>query len=193
WEARNRAQGLTPDIEVYIEKRQNTGAMLLALDFIDLTEHISITPEMYSSSQVQLLLRVTNNAVCWSNDILSLEKEIARGDLNNLVLAVRQQHNCPLQEAIERVNAMITSEIKLFETLAAQLPTLSPAYTQELQKYVAAMQAWIRGNLDWSIETQRYSHIEHPPTGKGLSYLEDLLPDDPAPSTGNDDIQGNGD
>lgn len=177
WETTNRAQGLIPEITLYIEKRQDTGAMLLALDFIDLTEHTSLPAEVYASSQFQALLRITNNAVCWSNDIFSLEKEIARGDLNNLVLAVQQEQDCTLQEAVDLVNAMITREIQLFETLVGQLPGAFPRQAQELQRYCAVMQSWIRGNLDWSLETVRYTEIERGKNAQQLSYLEPLLPE----------------
>lgn len=179
WETLNRMQGLVPDIERYIEKRQDTGAMLLALDYIELTEHIIFPPELYASSQLQVLIRITNNAVCWSNDIISLEKEIVRGDLNNLVLAVQQQYRCTLQEAVDRVNCMTTGEIKLFELVAEQVPALFPAHKQALCRYIACMQAWIAGNLAWSFETDRYSAVEQKRADEQLSYLEAILPTEP--------------
>jgi 5-epi-alpha-selinene synthase len=122
---------------------------------------------------------MTNNAICWSNDIISLEKEMARGEPNNLVLAIQQQYACTLQEAVHLINEMITSEVKLFTSLSPLVLDAFPDYRQELQKYVAVMQAWIRGNLDWSFETLRYSDVEQITPGRNLSYLEAILPQMP--------------
>ena len=175
WETQNRTQGRIPGVETYIEKRQDTGAMLLALDFIDLTEQVSMEPEVYASTEVQTLIRTTNNAVCWSNDIISLEKERTRGDVNNLVLAVQHARQCSLQAAVDHVNAMITEQVQLFIETEQRLLALFPANRRDMQKYIAVMRAWIRGNLDWSAETHRYSHVEPNTEGKGVSYLESIL------------------
>jgi hypothetical protein len=174
WETQNRAQGRIPPIDTYIEKRQDTGAMLLALDFIDITEHVSLPDEIYGSAEMQTLMRTTNNAVCWANDIISLEKERARGDVNNLVLAVQYARQCSLQVAVDVVNAMITEQVQLFLETVPRLLLLFPASIQDIEKYVAIMRAWMRGNLDWSFETQRYSHVEQ--NTMGVSYLESILP-----------------
>jgi hypothetical protein len=179
WETRNRASGNIPDVEVYIEVRQDAGAMRLALDYMDLTEHIDLPVEIYQSSLVQVLLRLTNNIVCWSNDIFSLEKELARGDLNNLVLAIQQERRSSLQEAVERVNELITREVRLFQEISRFALAAVPDYALDLQKYLAGMQAWIRGNLDWSLETQRYSHVEPVAPGETPDYLEDIFSVDP--------------
>lgn len=179
WELRNRAGKGIPHVEIYIEKRQETGGMRLMLDFIDLTEHVNLPLKVYESSLVQALMRITNNAICWSNDIISLEKEMARGEPNNLVLAIRQENVCTLQEAVHLINEMITGEVKLFTKLSPLVLDAFPDYKQELQKYVAVMQAWIRGNLDWSFETLRYSDVEQITPGRNLSYLEAILPQMP--------------
>jgi hypothetical protein len=176
WETCNRAAGTIPDVEIYIDKRQDAGAMRIALDYIDLAAHIDLPAEVYSSSLVQTLLRITNNAVCWANDIISLEKEIARGDLNNLVLALQAAHACTLQEAVLQANEMLTREVQLFTHLAPLLTDAFPVYEQDLQKYLISMQGWIRGNLDWSVETDRYKFVEVSAPGQSVSYLEAILP-----------------
>lgn len=175
WETGLRARGETPDVALYIKKRQDAGAMHLALDYIDLAEHVDLPPEIYESTLVQALLLITNNVVCWQNDIVSVEKELAHGDFSNLVLVLAKAHNCSLQEGVERSNEMTTREIKLLESLSGLVPTTFPDYKQELEKYLASMRAWIRGNLDWSLESFRFSDIEPTVEGKEPSYLETIL------------------
>lgn len=178
WETALRASGEVPDVSLYIEKRQDTGAMHLALDYIDLVEHVDLPPEIYESTLVQALFQAINKIICWQNDIVSVEKEMARGTLSNLVLVLRNAYGYSLQEAIEQANAMITAEVRLFEQLSICAPNIFPAHVQELERYLASMRGWIRGNLDWSLESYRFSEIDQTGVGKEPEYLEAILEED---------------
>ncbi len=175
WETGNRARGETPDVAIYIQKRQDAGAMHLALDYIDLAEHVELPPEIYEGTLIQALLLTINNIVCWQNDIVSVEKEMAHGDFSNLVLVLQKAYGYTLQEAAERANELTTAEVRLFERLSALAFELLPDYKQEIEKYLASMRAWIRGNLDWSLESRRFSEIEPLIEGRDPSYLETIL------------------
>ena len=177
WETGNRARGETPGVSLYIRKRQDAGAMRQALDYIDLAEHVELPPEVYECTLMQALFLTINNIVCWQNDVVSVEKEMAHGDFSNLVLVLRRAYGYSLQEAAEKANILITGEIMLFEKLSEFAPVALPAYRQEIDVYLASMRAWIRGNLDWSLESARFSEIEPIVDGKDPSYLERLLED----------------
>lgn len=180
WETGLRARGETPDIGMYLKKRQDAGAMRLALDYIDLAEHIDLPPDIYESTLVQALLLITNNVVCWQNDIFSVEKELAHGDYSNLAVVLQRARGCSLQEGIEIANEMITREIRLLESLTGLVPKTFPDHRQDLEKYLACMRAWVRGNLDWSLESYRFSEIEPTVEGHEPSYLETILSDEPS-------------
>ena len=180
WETGLRERGETPDIALYLKKRQDAGAMKLALDYIDLAEHVDLPPEIYESTLVQALLLITNNVVCWQNDIVSVEKELAHGDYSNLVLVLARAHSVSLQEGVERANAMITGEINLLEHLALLVPQTLPGHQAELATYLTCMRAWVRGNLDWSLESYRFSVIEASAADREPSYLEPILSAQPA-------------
>lgn len=175
WETRNRGQGEVPDLAVYIEKRQDAGAMRLALDYIDLTEHVDLPAEVYQSTLIQALLLATNNVVCWQNDLFSIEKEIARGNLSNLVLVLQRAYGGRLQDAVELANDMITREVRLFEQLSKLTGEAFPAYRQDLEKYLVVMRAWMRGNIDWSIDSARYLDVEQFAQGDDPDYIEPIL------------------
>jgi 5-epi-alpha-selinene synthase len=178
WETGLRARGETPEVALYIKKRQDAGAMRLALDYIDLAEHVTLPPEIYESTLVQSLLLITNNVVCWQNDIVSVEKELAHGDYSNLVLVLARAHGVSLQEGAEQANTMTTREIKLLESLTPLVPDAFPEYQSELEKYLICMRAWVRGNLDWSLESYRFSEIEASVEGSEPGYLETILSDE---------------
>jgi hypothetical protein len=180
WETGNRARGETPDVTMYIQKRQDAGAMHLALDYIDLAEHVELPPEIYEGTLIQGLLLTINNIVCWQNDIVSVEKEMAHGDFSNLVLVLQKAYGCTLQEAAERANELTTAEVRLFERLSDLALEMLPDYKQEIETYLASMRAWIRGNLDWSLESRRFSEIEPLVEGRDPSYLETILENKPS-------------
>jgi 5-epi-alpha-selinene synthase len=179
WETGNRARGETPEIAMYIQMRQDAGAMHLALDYIDLAEHVELPPEIYEGTLMQALLLAINNIVCWQNDIVSVEKEMAHGDFSNLVLVLRKAYGYSLQGAVERANELITAEIRLFEHLCLCTGDLLPGYSQEIEQYLASMRAWIRGNLDWSLESLRFREIEPLGEGQEPGYLETILENEP--------------
>ncbi|MBE3559283.1 MAG: hypothetical protein IMW89_08665 [Ktedonobacteraceae bacterium] len=175
WTVRNRALGIVPDIASYVEKRRHSGGMTIGIDLIDFAEHIELPEQLLNSPQFEILNRTTNDVVCWSNDIISLEKERARGDVNNLVVVVQHAYGLTLQQAIDHVNALVTAQARLFEETERQLPAFAPELAPKVQKYLDGLKAWMRGNLDWSGETHRYSHVEHTASGQAVSYLDPIL------------------
>jgi hypothetical protein len=156
WEATNRRQGTIPDAASYCAMRPFTSAVYPCLLLIELAEHIHLPPEVYDHPDVQRLLLMTNNVISWSNDMLSLEKELRQGDMHNLAIILSHEQKLPLQEAVDRVGALHDAEVRAFIALAAYLPTFGPALDADLLRYVAGMRFWMRANLDWSIVTARY-------------------------------------
>lgn len=156
WEAKNRRQQLWPGIEAYIRLRPYTGGLLTDIDLIDLTESISLPIEVRRHPTIDALIAITNNVVCWSNDIISLQKERSYQDMHNLALIIYHRESIGLQAAIDKVNDMIGAEVRRFQTLKATLPRFGDQIDQDVSKLIAVLQAWMRGNLDWSFESGRY-------------------------------------
>jgi terpene synthase-like protein len=166
WEATNRLQGAMPDGATYRTMRPFTGAVYSYLQLIEFTEQLDLPPTVRDHPDVQGLAQMTNNCICWSNDIISLEKELIHGDVHNLVLILGAEQNLSLQEAVDQVAALHDAEVRAFIALAAQLPSFGAAVDAELQRYVAGMQFWMRANLDWSAATARYRPAAPPQVGR---------------------------
>lgn len=156
WEAENRLQNIWPDAETYIRMRPFTGGLLTDIDLIDLTEAISLPLEARKHPILGELIAITNNVVCWSNDIISLQKERSHRDMHNLVLIINHHEPIDLQAAIEKVKDMIEAEVRCFLRLETTLPRFGEKVDDDLAKFIAVMRAWMRGNLDWSFESGRY-------------------------------------
>lgn len=160
WEAENRTAGHIPDIATYIRMRPFAGALNTDVDLIEPCEHIYLPSAVYEHQVVRYLTLACNNIVCWSNDIISLEKEQKSGDMHNLVIVVQHERGCSWQEAVDCVAEMHNAEVQKFVQVAQQLPPFGADIDAELARYIAILCAWMRGNLDWAFDTGRYGKAQ---------------------------------
>jgi hypothetical protein len=159
WEATNRRRGQIPDAESYCAMRLFTSAVYPCLLLIELTEGLRLPSEVCDHPDVQRLSKMTNNVISWSNDIISLEKELRQGDVHNLALILSHEQKLSLQAAVNRVGALHDAEVYAFIALARRLPSFTPTVDADLQRYVSGMRFWMRANLDWSLGTVRYQSM----------------------------------
>ncbi len=153
WEAHNRRRVRTPDEAEYLEMRPFTSAVYCFLSFIEIAEQISLSPNVRNNPTIQALSLMTNNVISWFNDLISYPKEIACGDVHNLVYIVHRERHISLEDAAVYVVHKHNAEIQAFQHASATLPSSSHS---GIQQYVTGLQAWIRANVDWSIATARY-------------------------------------
>lgn len=156
WEATNRMHDTVPDVASYRIMRPFTSAVYAYLQLIEFTEQLDLPPAVRDHRDVQRLGQMTNNCICWSNDIISLEKEVLHGDVHNLALIIASEQLITLQAAVDQVAMLHDAEMRAFSALAGRLPSFGAAADMELQRYIAGMRSWMRANLDWSAATARY-------------------------------------
>lgn len=159
WEAENRERGVWPDAATYIRMRPYTGGLYTDIELIELTEG-DVPIVVRNHPALDRLALLTNNVVCWSNDIFSLQKERAHRDMHNLVLILHHHEGITEQAAVDRVARLIKGQVQRFIALEARLPQFGPSIDGAVRRFVAVLRAWMRGNLDWSRETGRYRHAE---------------------------------
>jgi 5-epi-alpha-selinene synthase len=156
WEAHNREQGIWPDSETFGRIRPYTSAVYTFIDLIELSEGERLPLVARKHPDYQRLALMTNNVICWCNDLFSLAKERAHFDMHNLVLVLQHESGMSLQEAVEAVALLVEREVRHFVALEARLPSFGPTIDSLVQRFVAVLRAWMRGNLDWSLESGRY-------------------------------------
>jgi hypothetical protein len=176
WDAENRVYKRIPEMHAYIENRRNSVANPMSFDLLDLSRHVEFSIAICESQPFQAILQVANDIVAWHNDVYSLKKELAHGDVSNLVLAVQYAQQCKLQEAVNLVCAMIETETRRFQEMVQHFPTYSAELDPEIRLYLFDLGKWIRGPLDWYHETLRYVEVEYTEQGKASSYVEEILP-----------------
>ena len=155
WELRNLVHKLTPPLPIYLKMRPLTGAAVVVFDLIELCRHAEMA-EIRQHAIVQQLELLANNAICWANDIGSLDKEIVEQNQHNLVLVLQAEHHLAVDEALGRAAAMQAAEEDAFEVLAGGVSDFAGLVRPEVQGYVADLRSFIRGNLVWMHETMRY-------------------------------------
>jgi hypothetical protein len=163
-EARWRAQGgPPPDLEAYINNRDKAGGVMPALDILEIPQHINFPASLPGSPTVRTLRRAVCRFICWVNDLYSLRRELANGETMNTILVITQVYQCTLQQAVDRIKAMIDEQIHLFqETELALASHSSPDMKDAIQHYTFEMRGALRGYLDWLHETGHYSvEIQH--------------------------------
>ncbi len=90
---------------------------------------------------------------------MSLEKELAVGEVHNLVICLSHHHQIPVQEALNRTLDMHNLELEKYLKLEKKLFEQGDTFKKEYEKYTYGLRAVIRGNLDWSIESDRYHFV----------------------------------
>jgi 5-epi-alpha-selinene synthase len=149
WEAENRARGRVPDLATYVRLRDLTGAVKTCFDIFELAEGALAIDARYDA-RLEHLMRLANRAICWSNDLFSVHKELAHGDVHNLAIVLQHESALSIADAVGATVRMHDDAIRQFEQ---HEPGLPPG----MHRFVDALKGWVRANLDWSIETGRYA------------------------------------
>ncbi|ALC24844.1 isoafricanol synthase [Streptomyces pristinaespiralis] len=161
-EAHHRNADRLPSLEQFLEVRRHSIGVQPCLDFTERCGGYALPDELYRSFPLREMREITGDVVIFVNDIVSLVKELAAGDINNSVVIEREHKGCTLEESVEHITALANARTARFARLAASLPgTLAdlgvPAPSREhVSHYVDGMRHVMAGNLSWSLATSRY-------------------------------------
>jgi hypothetical protein len=168
----SRGPGRVPELEPYLAERRRGSGMFLALDMVEATERVEVPADVAASPEYRELRAATNDVASWTNDIASQATDLARGRADNLVVVLQHQRRCCTDAAVRQATDMIHARVEDFLAAKRALPVayrrlaLSPDSRDGLADCVAGYEAWMRGNRDWSLETERYLRVEHTPQAR---------------------------
>jgi 5-epi-alpha-selinene synthase len=153
WERLIRIEGRVPSLATYTKLRRLICGAFPCFDFAGM--YVDGTSTTFADHVlVQQLEVMANNYLGWVNDVLGLDKDLREGTTSNLVIVLVHQYGLDTDEALDRAIELCNSELEAFLALERQLGLLVHA---DCRAYVAALAAWMRGQLDWSLETKRYA------------------------------------
>ncbi len=158
WESRNHTEHVTPPVRLYTMMRSFGGGVGACFELAVIVRPMRLSPYLRNHAYLQGLTAMSNNLVCWANDIASLAKEIDEGITTNLVMAIQAELRCPWPRALERAVEMWNAEMRSYVDLQRRLEALplSVGERRESDKYVGLLSAWVRGNLDYDHVVRRF-------------------------------------
>jgi Terpene synthase family 2, C-terminal metal binding len=101
WQAAHRRTDEIPDLDTFPAMRRDTGAVPPTFDLIEFVKSTTLPAEFYYSRVYQRLITSAANVVCWTNDLMTLEKEFAHDDEQNFVSVLGRALKIPLAETRE--------------------------------------------------------------------------------------------
>jgi hypothetical protein len=155
-EVADRARGHTPSVDEYLTARAVTSGWDLLADFAE----ASCPADILALPEYQVLRHIGGEITFTVNDIISLPKEIESDEYHNLVLLRMRADGGPLGTALARVDDWLGGLVDEYLAATAALRATCAARgvaATAVHDCIAALAAVVRGTLDWSLETGRYS------------------------------------
>ncbi|MFG2887277.1 hypothetical protein ACGFYV_34170 [Streptomyces sp. NPDC048297] len=153
-EAAQARGGRAPSMTSYVELRRDSGAVETCLDLLELDSRARLTPALADLSAVRELRQAANDVICWTNDVLSYDKETACGERNNLVAVIEDERGLTRSAALALAEQMITERTGDFHRRHLLLRTAEPNGPAAL--FAEGAHRWITGSHRWHLESSRY-------------------------------------
>ncbi|MEV0266809.1 hypothetical protein AB0I49_36425 [Streptomyces sp. NPDC050617] len=164
YEALNRRQRHTPSLDEYVQLRRASGSITACLDLLEFSTGLEVPPLLHETEQLRTMANRAADVVVWVNDVVSLAKELAIGETTNGVLVVRRELGLTAQESVDYIYARVADDIRSFHAAESELERIcsgwlgvTEAERAALNSLTHGMKCWMRGNLDWSVRSERYA------------------------------------
>ncbi|WP_432828325.1 terpene synthase family protein [Dactylosporangium sp. CA-092794] len=161
WEAGNRAAERPPLLEEYRRMRHNSAAADMFFDLIEPMHGVELPRALLDDPDFAVARHTAGTIIGIFNDLISWPKEAAIGDHHNIVFAFQREHRLPLEEAVVAAVAEHDARMLDFQLARDRLETRhwgEPSAVIGITDLVH----WVRGNVDWSLESGRYTPAELP-------------------------------
>lgn len=180
-EAIGRLRGTPADMETYLQVRRGIAGTDLPLSLGERAAGITVPAAAFHSPQLRIMRQAAIDVTFMCNDVYSLEKEEARGDMDNLVLVLEHSRRRTRDEAITDTRREVRRRVERFQELARQVPALcaqlglTGRQTADVDTYVEIMGAWMSGYHAWQTQTHRYTDAPHVRPHTGPGYFDRIL------------------
>ncbi|KAF8652264.1 hypothetical protein AX16_004480 [Volvariella volvacea WC 439] len=118
---------------------------------------IDLPDEVFEDPVFLNIYFAATDMVCWANDVYSYNIEQAKGHSgNNIMTVLMKEKGLDLQGASDHVGRHFKKLIRIFLSSQAKLPSYGVDVDAAIEQYIASIGHWVRGNIDWSFQTERY-------------------------------------
>ncbi|MFD4398911.1 terpene synthase family protein [Kitasatospora sp. NPDC058397] len=162
WQAAHRQAGHVPYPDGFPAWRRAFGAIMPSFDLVERTDGCFLPPSLYYSRPFQDLLVAAADLVCWTNDLMTVDKEAAQGDPHNLVLVTAHHGGMDRHAAALLVTDAFEDRLRAHARARRELTDLTrafatpPALRRQADHCAEALLDWARGHLEWGLGTPRY-------------------------------------
>ncbi|MFF9978697.1 terpene synthase family protein [Streptomyces erythrochromogenes] len=180
-EAIGRLRGTPADMETYLHVRRGIAGTDLPLSLGERAAAVTVPAAAFHSPQLRIMRQAAIDVTLMCNDVYSLEKEEARGDMDNLVLVAEHARRCTREEAVAEAGAEVRRRVVRFQELALQVPGLcallglTARETVAVDGYVELMALWMSGYHAWQTRTHRYIDAPRVVPATGPGYFDQVL------------------
>ncbi|CAL9327880.1 terpene synthase family protein [Streptomyces sp. enrichment culture] len=159
----DRAASRVPTVAEFVDLRRDAIAMNLYFDLHEIDAGIDIPQPDRHLSAYRELRNAASDYIWLHNDIGSLEKEVAVGDLHNAVYILHIREDKTLQEAVDASNVLLGDHVNRILTAEDELTRLSdnPPHAGQariaLQRCAQDYRRIVRGDFDYHGQVRRYT------------------------------------
>lgn len=157
------AEDRVPATADYLTIRMHDSAVFPAIDMIEVAAGLHLPREVLADPAIAEMRRLTVRHTAYVNDLFSYQKEVLRsGTPCNLVHVLMHNESLSFDEAVREIVAMVNRDAQRFVQLERGLPRFEAAVADEVDAYLAGMKDWMRGNVEFSLESKRYRAPDSP-------------------------------
>ncbi|MFB7126481.1 terpene synthase family protein [Kitasatospora sp. NPDC056273] len=162
WQAAHRQASQVPRLDGFPAWRRAFGAIMPSFDLVERTDGCVLPSSLYYSRPFQELLVAAADLVCWTNDLMTVDKEAAQGDPHNLVLVTAHHGGTDRHAAAHLVTDAFEERLHAHARARRELADLTralavpPGPRRQADHCAQALLGWARGHLEWGLGTPRY-------------------------------------
>lgn len=174
WEAVNRTRDAPPPVDDYVAMWLKQSGVYPCIVFTDIVCGYEVPAADWAQPPVRTLREMVAAIIGWDNDLTSYDKEVHRSaergfpPVQNLVAVIAAQYGCAKDEAVAIAGAMRNRAMIQFMRLSREVTTQAD---EPLVRYVRGLGQWIRGYLDYSGRSPRYTDPANPDDASVASRL----------------------
>lgn len=153
-----------PELDEFLVLRRGTVCLE---NYLDLTERLGgfvLSPGTFHIPALRVMRDIAAHVPALTNDVVTLPKEEALGEVNNLVLVLERAGAQDRGAALEAARQMIDGLVNRFVDLTQGVPSMCDTYRlsgserSAVGRYVEAQRLWMGGFEEWSQHTERYTN-----------------------------------
>jgi 2-methylisoborneol synthase len=138
----------------YLGCRQ-MNSLTTCIAMIDIVEAYEVPHNIYSLPEVRRVVKIAGLITVLVNDLVSSNKEEEAGfDQYGIREAIQHEEGCTFEEAHKKGIRLHNELFRIFEDESSKLMVYA---TPELRRYLIGLEAWIAGNYQWHVTSDRYS------------------------------------